>query len=77
MSPVLFTIAMDVITENAKEKLMIEILYVEDLVLMSKNIENFKEVFELESKGLKINFKKTKVTVSGSKGQVFQSNVDP
>ena len=32
---------------------------------------------EFESKGLKVNLKKTKVMVSGSKGEVRQSKVDP
>ena len=41
-----------------------------------------REVFEIEKgvgegKGLKDNFKKTKVMVSGSKGEVLQSKVDP
>ena len=34
LSPLLFAIAMDVISENAREGLMNEILYADDLVLM-------------------------------------------
>ena len=61
---------------------MNEILYADDLVLMSKSMENFKEKFlkwkeAFESKQLKVNLKKTKVMVSGSKGEVFKSKVDP
>ena len=64
--PLLFTIAVDVISENAKKELMNEILYVDDLVLMSESIENLKEKFvkwkeTFESKKLKVNLKKTKV----------------
>ena len=45
---------------------MNEILYVDDLVLMSESIENLKEKFlkwkeTFESKKLKVNLKKTKV----------------
>ena len=35
-SPLLFAVAVDVITKNAREGLMNEILYASDLVLMSE-----------------------------------------
>ena len=59
-----------------------EILNADNFVLMSESIENLKEKFlkwkeAIESKGLKVNFKKTKVMVSGSKGEVLKSKVDP
>ena len=38
LSPLLFAIAMELMLENAREGLMNEILYVDDLVLMSKSI---------------------------------------
>ena len=44
-SPMLFAIAVDAISENARKGLMNEILYADDLVLMSKSIENLKEKF--------------------------------
>ena len=43
--PLLFAIAGDVISENARKGLMNEILYVDDLVLMSESMENLKEKF--------------------------------
>ena len=43
LSPMLFAIAVDVILENAREGLMNEILYADDLVLMSESIENLKQ----------------------------------
>ena len=43
--PLLFAIAVDIITENAREELMNEILYADDLVLMNESIENLKEKF--------------------------------
>ena len=48
LSPLLFTIAVDVISENAREGLMNKILYADDLVLMSESMENLKEVFKME-----------------------------
>ena len=45
LSPLLFAIAVDVISENARERLMNEILYADDLILMSKSMENLKEKF--------------------------------
>ena len=61
---------MDVISKNAREGLMNEILYADDLVLMSESMENYKKKFlkwkeALESKGLRVNPKKSKVMVSG------------
>ena len=81
-NPLLFAIAADEISENAREGLTNEILYADDLVLMSKSMENLKEKFlkwkeAFESKGMKVNLKKTKVMVSGSKGEVLKSEVDP
>ena len=45
VSPLLFAIAVDVISENARKVLMNEILYAKDLVLMRESIENLKEKF--------------------------------
>ena len=41
LSPLLFAIAVDVILENARKGLMIEILYADDLVLMSEKKVGF------------------------------------
>ena len=73
LSPLLFAIAVHIISENPREGLMNEILYADDLVLMSESMENRKEKFlkwkeAFESKGLKVNLKKTKIIVNGSKG---------
>ena len=58
LSPLLFAIAVDVITENAREGLMNKIMYANDLILMSENSNHLKEKFlkwknAFESKGLK------------------------
>ena len=80
--PLLFAIAVNEISEDAREGLMNKILYADDLVLMSESMENLKEKFlkwkeAFESKGLKVNLKKAKVMVSGSKGEVIKSQVEP
>ena len=48
LAPLLFAIAVGVVSENAREGLINEILYADDLVLMSESIENLKEVFKIE-----------------------------
>ena len=45
LSPLLFAITVDVILENAREGLVNEILYVDDVVLISESMENLKEKF--------------------------------
>ena len=77
----LFAITIDAITENTREGLVNEILCADDVVLMSEIIENLKEKFlklkeAFQSKGLMVNFRKTKVMVSGSNGEVLLSKVD-
>ena len=43
--PLLFTIVVDVITEKARRGVLNEILYADDLVLMSKTVKDLKEDF--------------------------------
>ena len=74
----LFAIVVDVITENARMAVVNELLYADDLVRMSEDMEDLKERFwnwkdTLESKGLKVNPRKTKVMVSGSERELFES----
>ena len=52
-----------------------------DLVIMNEDMEDLKERFwnwknALESKGLKVNTRKTKVMVSGSEGELYKSKID-
>ena len=59
-----------------------ELLYADDLVLISETMEDLKKRFwnwktALGSKGLKVNTRKTKVMVSGSEGLLFKSKIDP
>ena len=80
--PLLFTIVVDIIIENARTGMANELLYADDLVLMSKDMEDLNKRFwngkdKLESKSLKVNATKTKVMVSGSKGELFKSKINP
>ena len=82
ISPLIFAIVLDAVTEQARKGLLNEILYADDLVLMSKNLEDLRERFQrwrdaLESKGMKVNIRKTKMLVSGAEGEIVRSKVDP
>ena len=59
-----------------------ELLYADDLVFTSETMKDLKERFwnwedALKSKGLKVNTRKTKVMVSGWKGELFKSTINP
>ena len=74
LSPLIFAIVVDVVTERAREGLLNEILYANDLVLMSESLKYLRGRFQtwrsaLEDKGLKVNVGKTKMMVSGTKGK--------
>ena len=82
LSALLFAIVVYVITENARRGVVNELLYADDLVLMSETMEDLKERFgnwkdALESRGLKVNTRKTKVMVSWSEEELFKSKIDP
>ena len=79
-----FALVVDVVTELAREDALSELLYADDLVLMSETIEGFRNKFikwkeAFESKDLKVNLGKTKVMVSGSitKDYLSKNKVDP
>ena len=70
LSPLLFARVVDVVTENARRGVVNELLYADDLVIMSEDMEDLKERIwnwknALESKGLKADTRKTKVMLSG------------
>ena len=77
-----FTIVVDIITKNSRRSVFNELLYADDLVIMTKTMEDLREKYlngkdALESKGLKVNTRKTKVMVSRSEGELFKSKIDP
>ena len=72
---------MGVVIEKSRRGVVDELMYSDDLVLMSETMEDLKERFwnwknALESKGLKVNTRKTKVVVSESEGELFKSKTD-
>ena len=78
LSPLLFAIVVNVITENARRG----VVNADDLIIMSEDMEDLKERFwnwknVLESKGLKVNTRKTKLMVSSWEGELFKSKIDP
>ena len=81
LSPLVFAIVVDVVTESAREGVLSELLYADDLVLTSESMEGLREKFwkwkgAFESKGLKVNLGKTKVVVSGAEEAATVSKVD-
>ena len=68
---------------NLTEDPLSELLYANDFVMMSETIEGLSNKFlkwkVFESKGLKVNLRKTKVEVSGSitNDGMSRCNVDP
>ena len=75
LSPLVFAIVVDVVTESVRNGLMSEMLYADDLVLTSETMEGLREKFwkwkeVFESKGLNVNPGKTKVVVSGAEGEM-------
>ena len=67
--PLVFAIVVGVVTESVRNGLMREMLYADDLVLMSETMEGLREKFwkwkeEIERKVLEVNLGKTKVVAS-------------
>jgi hypothetical protein len=82
LSLFLFTIVMDVVCGDIMEGLLFEILYADDLVLMTDSMEELQLKFDrwksvIERKGLKVNMGKTKVMVNGEGGERVVSRIDP
>ena len=81
-SPYLFAVLVDAITEFDKEGVLSELLYADDIVLMSQIIEGLRNKFiKLKEayQSLKVNLGKTKVMVSGgnTKDGMPKNKVDP
>ena len=69
LSPLIFAVVVDVVTEHAREGRLKEILCADNLVLRSKSQEDLRERFQrwrsaLKDKGLNVNVAKTKMMVS-------------
>ena len=82
LSPLLFAMVIDEVTENARKGWMKQILYADDLVLMGETMEELRENFDewreaFESKGMRVNLGKAKLMVSGMEEEAFDSKIDP
>ena len=82
LSPLLFAMVIDEVTENARKGWMKHILYADDLVLMGETMKELRENFEewreaFESKGMRVNLGMTKLMVSGMEKEAFNSKIDP
>ena len=82
LSPLLFAMVIDEVTESARKEWMRQILYADDLVLMGEIMEELRENFDewreaFESKGMRVNLGKTKLMVSGMEEEAFNSKIDP
>ena len=69
LSPVLFVVVVDVVIELARQKVSSELIYADDIVLMSETIEGLRNMFldykmAFDSKGLKVYLGKTKMMVN-------------
>ena len=81
LSPFLFSIVLDVLSEDGRKGALYELLYADDLVLMAETMEELEAQFirwkaAFEGKGLKVNLGKTKVMES-SGGVVVLAKIDP
>ena len=83
LSPLLFAIIIDVLSEDCRKDGLWNLLYADDLVLMGETIEELEELFlawkvAFEGKGLEVNIAKTKVMqASGGKGVTVEAKEDP
>ena len=73
LSPFLFTIVLETISEECRNGLPWELLFADDLTIIAYSEEDLqrrwlKWQIEMESKGLKVNTGKTEVMVSGTNG---------
>ena len=71
LSLFIFAVVVDVVTEFARVGALSELLYANDLVLMSETIERLRNMFlkwklAFDIKGLEVNIANTMVIVSGS-----------
>ena len=83
LSPLLFIIVLEALTREMRSGCPEELLYADDLVLMGETVDLLKAKLEswkhsLESGGLRVNLKKTKIMVSGCEvGEVREQGKYP
>ena len=83
LSPFLFSIVLNVLSEDGRKGVLYELLYADDLVLMAESMEELEAQFirwkgAFEGKGLKVNLGETKLMESGGGSWVVVlAKIDP
>ena len=83
LTPFLFSIMLDILSEDGGKGALYELLYADDLVLMAETMKELEAQFfhwkaAFKGKGLKVNLGKTKVMESsGGGGVVVLAKIDP
>ena len=83
LSPFLFSIVLDILSEDGRKGALYEVLYADDLILMAETMEELEAQFihwkaAYEGKRLKVNLGKTKIMESsGGGGVVVLAKIDP
>ena len=83
LSPILFVIVLEALSQEFRGSLPWEVLYADDLVIMAETMEELSIKLEnwksgMEAKGLRVNTKKTKVMISHpDAGPVYKSGKYP
>ena len=82
LSPFLYSIVVDILSEDGRKSALYELLYADELVLMAETMEELEAQFirwkaAFEGKGLKVSLGKTKVMESGGdSGVVVLAKID-
>ena len=74
LSPFLFAVVMDVLSEDVRGAMLWDLLFADDLVITAESMEELQERYEawrecLERGGLRINIRKTEVMLSSREGR--------
>ena len=74
LSPFLFAVVLDVLSEDVREAMLWDLLFTDDLVITAETMEELQERYEawrenLERGGLKVNIRKTEVMLSSRDGR--------
>ena len=84
LSPFIFVVVVDVVTEFARVGALSELLYADDIDLMSETLEGLRNKFLMwkeafESRDYKVDLDKTRVMVCGgiTKDGMTKGKVDP
>ena len=83
LSPLLFIIVLEVLSQEFRTGCPWELVYADDLVIIAETIEELTQKLEvwrvnLENKGLRVNMKKTKIMFSGvNKNTLIDTGVWP